>query len=37
MLIHGLPEKPSPMRSELSNYEIDQINRAYLQMLENSK
>jgi hypothetical protein len=37
MLIHGVPEKPTPMRSELSSYEIDQINRAYLQMLENSK
>ncbi len=38
MLIHGVPEKPSPMRQrELSNYEIDQINKAYLRMLENSK
>ena len=37
MLIHGVPEKPTPMRSELSNYEIDQINRAYLQLIENRK
>jgi hypothetical protein len=37
MLIHGMPEKPSPMRSEISSYEIDQINRAYLRLLEKEK
>ncbi len=37
LLIHGLPPRPAPMRSDLTQNEIDQINRKYLQLLEQRK
>jgi hypothetical protein len=30
MLLHGLPEKPEPMKPEISAYELDQLTRTYL-------
>jgi hypothetical protein len=30
MLLHGLPEKPEPMKPVISDYERDQLTRAYL-------
>jgi hypothetical protein len=37
LLIHGLPKRPAAMRSDLTQNEIDQINRKYLQLLEQRK
>jgi len=37
LLIKGLPEKPMPLRDHLSNNEIDQINRKYLEMIKQKK
>jgi hypothetical protein len=33
MLIKGVPEKPEPFRQELTNEEVDQINKKYLEIL----
>jgi len=33
LLIHGTPEKPAPMKSSLTNQEIDHINETYLNYL----
>lgn len=33
LLIHGLPEKPAPMKSKLTDSEIKQINKRYLESL----
>jgi len=34
LLIHGLPEKPAPMKSQLTDYEIDQIHKSYQEILK---
>jgi hypothetical protein len=34
LLIHGLPEKPSPVQPQLSTQEIDQIHRKYLETIK---
>ena len=31
LLIHGLPEKPEPLKPQLTDKELDQINRKYLE------
>jgi len=33
-LIHGLPEKPAPLKSQLSDQEVDQIQKKYLETLK---
>jgi hypothetical protein len=37
LLIKGLPEKPAPMKSQLTDQEIDQIHRKYLETLNKRK
>lgn len=37
LLIKGPPDKPAPMRSSLTNQEIDQINQTYLEYLKKKK
>jgi hypothetical protein len=34
MLIHGLPEKPSPMQSRLTDKEVSEIHRKYLETIK---
>jgi hypothetical protein len=34
LLIKGLPEEPAPFRPELTNHEIDQIHKKYLETLK---
>jgi hypothetical protein len=34
LLMHGLPEKPEPMKSSLTPQELDKINRKYLESLK---
>lgn len=36
-LIHGLPEKPAPLKSQLSDQEVDQIQKKYLETLKQRK
>jgi hypothetical protein len=37
LLIHGLPEKPEPMKQELTEQEINEINRRYLETVNKRK
>ena len=37
LLIHGLPEKPAPMKPQLTDLEVDQINRKYQEILKQRK
>ena len=37
LLIHGLPEKPEPMKQELTEQEINEINRRYLETVKSRK
>lgn len=37
ILLHGMPEKPGPMKPEISDYEVDQIQRKYLETLKQHK
>jgi hypothetical protein len=37
LLIQGLPEKPPPLRSDLAQSELDQLNKRYLETLEKRK
>ena len=34
LLIHGLPEKPAPLKSNLTRQEVDQIQKKYLETLK---
>jgi hypothetical protein len=37
LLFHGLPEKPPPFRSDLTQSELDQLNKRYQETLEKRK
>jgi hypothetical protein len=37
LLIKGVPEKPPPFKPQLTNYEVDQINKKYLEILKQRK
>ncbi|MCX6321181.1 MAG: hypothetical protein NTX93_05150 [Bacteroidia bacterium] len=37
LLIHGLPEKPAPLKSQLSDQEVDQIQKKYIETLKQRK
>ncbi|MCX6255973.1 MAG: hypothetical protein NTV31_16085 [Bacteroidia bacterium] len=37
LLIHGLPEKPAPLKPQLTNQEVDQIQKKYLETLKQRK
>ncbi len=37
ILLHGMPEKPGPMKPEITDYEVDQIQRKYLETLKPHK
>lgn len=37
LLIHGLPEKPAPLKPQLSDQEVDQIQKKYLETLKQRK
>ena len=37
LLIHGLPEKPSPLKPQLTDRDLDQIHRKYLETLRQRK
>lgn len=34
LLLHGLPERPPALKSDISDYELDQLNRKYLEKLK---
>jgi len=37
LLIHGLPERPASLKSQLTNQEIDQIHKKYLETLRQGR
>jgi len=37
LLIHGLPEKPAPLKQQLSDQEVNQIQKKYLETLKQRK
>jgi len=37
LLIHGLPEKPAPMEQKLTDQELDQIQKKYMELLKHNK
>lgn len=37
MLLHGLPEKPSPPKPQISSKDLDELNRIYLESLRKRK
>jgi hypothetical protein len=37
LLIHGLPEKPTPLEQKLTDQEIDQIQKKYFEILKQQK
>ncbi|MDP3003449.1 MAG: hypothetical protein Q8N38_10015 [Bacteroidales bacterium] len=37
LLIHGLPEKPAPLKPQLSDQEVDQIQKKYLETMKQRK
>ncbi|HUX59247.1 MAG TPA: hypothetical protein VMV77_19910 [Bacteroidales bacterium] len=37
LLIHGFPEKPTPMKQQLTDQEVDQIHKKYLEILKQKK
>jgi len=37
LLIHGLPEKPAPLKPQITNQEIDQLNKRYFEILKQRK
>jgi hypothetical protein len=37
LLIHGLPEKPAPLKPQLTEKEINQINDRYKEILQQRK
>jgi len=37
LLLHGLPEKQSPLKPDLTNYELDQLQKKYLESLRKKK
>ncbi|MBE3086004.1 MAG: hypothetical protein IMZ64_07285 [Bacteroidetes bacterium] len=37
LLLHGLPEKPAPLKPQLSDQEVDQIQKKYIETLKQRK
>jgi hypothetical protein len=37
LLIHGLPEKPAPLKQQLTDQEVDQIHIKYMEILKQRK
>jgi hypothetical protein len=37
LLMHGLPEKPTPYKPDITEYELDQINKKFLESLKQKK
>jgi hypothetical protein len=37
LLIHGLPEKPAPLKQQLTNQEVNQIHNKFLETLKQRK
>jgi hypothetical protein len=37
MLMHGVPEKPSPLKPDISDYELQQLQKKYLESLKSKK
>jgi len=37
LLIHGLPEKPAPLKPQLTDQEVDQLHKKYLETLKKKK
>jgi hypothetical protein len=37
LIVHGLPEKPTPMEQKLTDHELDQIHQKYLEILKQQK
>lgn len=37
LLIHGLPEKPAPLKPQLSDQDVDQIHKKYMETLKKRK